>query len=220
MKNFIFMLFTAVALCCGCNQKTIYQVIELEDNPVPIFLESEVVEIPGLCSPSRIYYNDSTLFFKDNKSKEAQVYVHNLRNKKTGKFINTGRGPGELLGVFYLAFINDFRTTLIFDISLGNIIEAETDSLLQDGYFPKKTYVKKPLGQKVLCVTGCGNRLLAMGNYDDARVVEIQRDDTLKLISGYWPDIHIKNGENFTMRSYDGVIKANKDRNAFFHKRS
>ena len=60
MKKNIFMLFTAVALCCGCNQKTIYQVIELEDNPVPIFLESEVVEIPGLCSPSRIFTMERT----------------------------------------------------------------------------------------------------------------------------------------------------------------
>lgn len=214
MKKNIFMLFTAAALCSGCHQKTAYPVIELKDNPVPVFLESEVVEVPDLCSPSRVYYNDSALFFKDNKSKEAQVYVHNLKNKKTGKFIKMGRGPGEMLGVFYLAFINDFKTTLIFDISLGDIIEAKTDSLLQDGYFPQKKYVKKPLGQKVLCVTGCGDRLLAMGNYDDARVVEIQRDDTLKLISGYYPDIHMKKDYDFAMRSYDGVIKANEDRNA------
>lgn len=216
MRNVVFIFIATVVSLVGfgCSRNAGEDdVVSLERIPTKN-LRGEVMAIPGLEAPSRVYFHDSSLFFKDNVSKEAQLYVHDLRTGVTRGHVKFGRGPGEMLGAFYFAFTETPEATLVYDVSLDNILMAKTDSLLVDGYYPREYYVSEPLGRKVSCITGYGDRLVCLGGADVGRVLELSRDGEVKVISGYSPDLRNGLKDEFTMRAYEGVIKADRKKEA------
>lgn len=215
MRVLVYAAFVAVlTILGGCHGKQEYEIIYLTEDVVRTALVGKVVDIPALEAPSRIYYQDSVLFFKDNLSLDAQMYVYDFRKKHTNLFIRRGRGPGELLGAFYFAFINDGTgsKTLVYDITQGKILEANTDSLSFKEYHPVQTYADGLLD--LACITGYGKTLIGLSFNDGCRIVEVPRNDTVKVLAGYNPDVRRKNRSDFISQAYEGVIKSNVNRHS------
>lgn len=196
----------------SCGQRRQENVSVLLEEPPAENLAGESLNIGGLVSPSRLYFNNGKLLFKDNQSFDAQMYVYDVDSKKTTKYIRRGRGPGELLGAFYFALTEDNKTTLVFDISLGRILKTKTDSLVFQEYYPTDLFDCKGMERNISCICGYGERVLAMGESVDSRVVELVEGDSLKVLAGYSPDIYGRYDKDFAVQPYGGVIKANTSR--------
>lgn len=209
--NLVSSIIVFLLLCIGCSKGVEGNVVYLERIPVRN-LKGEVMDVPDLEDPSRVYFRDSALFFKDNMSKDAQMYVYDFRTGVTYKHIKFGRGPGEMLGAFYFAFIDSPEATLVYDVTADNILIADTDSLRVEGYHPKEYYTSCTLDRRVSCITGYGDKLVCLGGKDAWRVVELQVNDSVKVVSSYSPDLESGKKDDLTMSAYEGVIKASKAR--------
>lgn len=210
MKYRIYAL--ALFIICGCTNYGSADVCLVKNENQSLALSGEVLNLPDIDAPSRIYWSDSLLLFKDNASKRAQLFVHDLRTGKTNHFIKQGRGPGELLGVFYVAFIRD--TTLVWDITQGKVLSAVTDSLKHGSYYPKTCWSSDVSWQKVSCITGFGSQVIGLGSKDCKRVVRVHNRDGIIPVFSYNPDLAEKYEADIVLKAYEGVIKANEKKNA------
>lgn len=211
MKN-CGLLLVILSIICSCNKYGDNDVRLIKDEHLPKVLCGKVLDIPDIYSPSRIYWKDSLLLFKDNVSTDAQLFVHNLRTCSTNSFIGRGRGPGEMLGAFYVAFSDD--NTFVWDITQGKVLSAVTDSLILASYYPTCFLKASVTWREVSCITGLENNIIGLGNRTNNRIVKIQECDSIKVLVEYNPDLLKKYDADYSLQAYEGVIKANDTKNA------
>lgn len=217
MRVLVYATFvTVLTILGGCHGKQEYEIIYLTEDVARRDLVGKVVEIPDLDVPSMVYYRDSSLYFIDYKSMESQLYVYDFRDHSTSGFIRRGRGPGEMLGAYSAAFVCDGgqEKMVVYDIAQGDMLQADVNSLKSDGYYPEQHYGKFSIFMKVWSITGYGDKVLGLGNFDDARVIEFFGEDSLKVVSDYLPNLRESSVKKFVMQAYTGIIKANVSRHS------
>ena len=214
MRVLVYAAFVAVlTILAGCHGKQEYEIIYLTEDVARRDLVGKVVEIPDLDVPSMVYYRDSSLYFIDYKSMESQLYVYDFRDHSTSGFIRRGRGPGEMLGAYSAAFVCDGgqEKMVVYDIAQGDMLQADVNSLKSDGYCPEQHYGKFSIFMKVWSITGYGDKVLGLGNFDDARVIEFFGEDSLKVVSDYLPNLRESSAQvmefNFDIHWNNGRFK-------------
>lgn len=212
MEAFRLSIFIAMVFLLPACLRQENQIVVLRKDLPAKTIKGEELNIPDLIAPTRIYFTGKSLLFKDNKSPEAQMYVYNPVSQKTNKFIKKGRGPGEMLGAFYFAQLDSNKTTLIYDITLDKILKADTDSLLHQEYYPKELFECEGISRRISCICGYGDRLIALDNFEDARIVELVQGDSLQVLARYIPDTRKNRISDFQLQAFEGVIKANNTR--------
>ena len=199
-------MISLVLQACGTRDENILIVKDIRPAES---VKTEIIDVPGLFHPTRLYRFGDKLLMKDDISKECQMYIYDLRSGELTRARRKGRGPGESIGAFYFAMTLPDSVVVVNDITLVNMLEMPLDSLDKDWYIStrKTTGMVDGINSGAICGYE-DNNLLVMASYEDARFVVYDLKDTSvvrKIV--YSPDtVHWK-CDRLVMTSYGGVIK-------------
>ena len=200
------IMISLVLQACGTRDENILIVKDIRPAES---VKTEIIDVPGLFHPTRLYRFGDKLLMKDDISKECQMYIYDLRSGELTRARRKGRGPGESIGAFYFAMTLPDSVVVVNDITLVNMLEMPLDSLDKDWYIStrKTTGMVDGINSGAICGYE-DNNLLVMASYEDARFVVYDLKDTSvvrKIV--YSPDTVHGKCDRLVMTSYGGVIK-------------
>lgn len=199
------IMISLVLQACGTRDENILIVKDIRPAES---VKTEIIDVPGLFHPTRLYRFGDKLLMKDDISKECQMYIYDLRSGELTRARRKGRGPGESIGAFYFAMTLPDSVVVVNDITLVNMLEMPLDSLDKDWYIStrKTTGMVDGINSGAICGYE-DNNLLVMASYEDARFVVYDLKDTSvvrKIV--YSPDTVHGKCDRLVMTS-SGVIK-------------
>lgn len=207
-KYYLVILMLLVLQACSTKNEDI---LFVRDLPRAEHIEMEVLDVPGLYHPTRLYCFGDKILMKDDRSTECQMYIYDTRTGNLTRALRKGRGPGETIGAFYFAMTEPDSVVVVNDITLVNMLEIPLDSLDKDWYISARHTSSLINGVHSSAICGYeDNSLLVMASYEDSRFVVYDLKDTSVVRKVcYSPDTEQGKLSRLVMTSYDGVIKYN-----------
>lgn len=174
-RLFLLTLSAAFFASCGHNAKQSGNIVSYltDDNLPPLQqIEFEKVDLPedvSIASENFVYHDSILISQQDNRAFTHKIWFTNLNSGETiGKFLRSGRGPGEVLGCYPRLLQNRL---ICFDPGKKQLIVFDIDSVVAKGeaYNPKIMVVDADVNefdilsdtslvfQNCYHLAGCGN---------------------------------------------------------------
>lgn len=208
------ILISATLYSCGIREDDNIIYLKQSDVPSPEPVSIDILDLPCVMNPTRVYCFGNKILMKDNSSRACQMYVFEPRSKELTRSLRIGRGPGETIGAFYFAMILPDSLIVVNDVVLRRMLEIPLERLDYDWASPVNTSTSVVGGVDARALCGYENNdLLVLGEYQDARFVIYDiADTTVRQKVIYSPDPVTKKMEAQVSAAYEGVIKYNQAR--------
>lgn len=173
------------------------------------------VLLDSICpSPSRLLcLNDYVIILNNTPSGDC-LYVYSLIDGSVHSSIRKGRGPGEMISIFDLDFIENGERLALLDFSAQHIQIIPSSALIRGDIKPSDFQsVDVSSGPLVIQITGQPQGVYTTVLNSDYRLMEIKTDGRRIPLGSYSPNIYKRKKDMFLNQAYMGRLVYNSHRN-------